>query len=252
MSSLRTIFQSFVIVHTFQKMKYGNLFLLTLSWLTASPAVSEYEIPTKKAIPPKMDPIPTLPQVTHRAYFDIQIDGKHTGRIVLGLFGDIAPKAVENFLGLCNCDKGKAKVTGKELCYKGTTIHRIIPNFMFQGGDFTHEDGTGGESIFGQAFEDESYQVKFNRRYMLSMANSGTKNSNRSQFFINTVKTQWLDGKSVIFGMVLEGSDVMIEIEKSGTFGGQPTKNVIISNSGSLKLKSRDKELYPVSWRLES
>ena len=79
-------------------MKYGNLFLLTLSWLAASPAVSEYEIPTKKAIPPKMDPIPTLPQVTHRAYFDIQIDGKHTGRIVLGLFGDIAPKAVENFL----------------------------------------------------------------------------------------------------------------------------------------------------------
>ena len=183
-----------------------------------------------------------LPIVTNRAYLDIQIDGEKVGRIVLGLFGEIAPKAVENFVSLCKCDRGKAKLTGKDLCYKGSKIHRVIPNFMFQGGDFTHGDGTGGESIFGEAFEDESAlgKVKHNRRYMLSMANSGKRNSNRSQFYINTVKTQWLDGKDEVFGMVLRGKDVITEIERAGTQGGTPRVEIVIFDSGEMATEPED------------
>src|SRR5210317_2251590 len=120
----------------------STLLLPTLFLAFVVPTVSEYEIPTKIAMPPKMDPIPTLPKVTQRVFFDIAVDGKDAGRIVLGLFGDIAPLAVKNFVGLCECNKGKAKLTGKDLCYRGSKIHRIIPNFAFQGGDFTHGDGT--------------------------------------------------------------------------------------------------------------
>lgn len=212
--------------------------------------MSEYEIPTKIAIPPLMDPIPTLPRVTQRVFFDIEVDGTKAGRIVLGLFGEIAPKAVENFVGLCECNKGKAKLTGKDLCYRGTKIHRIVPNFAFQGGDITHGDGTGGESIYGAPFEDESFEVKFTRRYLLSMAS--TRNSNGSQFFINTVKTQWLSGKYEVFGMVLEGLKTIIEIEMSGTFGGHPSREVKIANSGILPLEAEDQSPYRVSWKLES
>ncbi len=178
--------------------------------------------------------------MTHRAYFDIELDGKSMGRIVLGLFGDVAPKTVENFVALCNCDRGKGKLTGNDLCYKGSMIHRVIPNFIFQGGDFTHGDGTGGESIWGGYFDDESFQVKHNRRYMLSMANSGKKNTNRSQWYINTVKAQWLDGKDVVFGMVLSGKDVIAEIEKVGTHGGIPRAKIIVVDSGSLPVTPED------------
>lgn len=192
-----------------------------------------------------------LPVVTHRAYFDIQMDEEKVGRIVLGLFGEICPKAVENFVALCKCDKGKGRVTGKDLCYKGTKIHRVIPNFMFQGGDFTNGDGTGGESIFGGAFEDENLEVKHNRRYMLSMANSGKRNTNRSQWYINTVKTQWLDGKDEVFGMVLEGKDVITEIEKAGTQGGVPRAEITIIDSGELPTKPEDSTARRVSTPLE-
>lgn len=188
--------------------------------------------------------------VTHRAYLDIEMDGKSLGRIVVGLFGDVTPKAVENFISLCKCDKGKAQLTGKDLCYKGSKIHRVIPNFMFQGGDFTHGDGTGGESIYGGEFEDESFAVKHNRAYMVSMANSGRKNSNRSQWFINTVKTQWLDGHSVVFGMILEGKAVITEIEKVGTHGGIPRAEIIIKDSGTLELTAEDAKPRLVSEKL--
>lgn len=195
--------------------------------------------------------ISTLPVVTHRAFFDIEMDGETLGRIVVGLFGEEAPKAVENFVALCNCDHGQGKLTGKDLCYKGSKIHRVIPNFMFQGGDFTHGDGTGGESIWGGNFEDESLHLKHNRRYMLSMANSGKKNTNRSQWFINTVKTQWLDGKNGVFGMVLEGKAVITEIEKVGTHGGIPKANIVIVNSGSLPVTEEDATRRFVSEPLE-
>ncbi|KAG7346377.1 peptidyl-prolyl cis-trans isomerase [Nitzschia inconspicua] len=218
-------------------------FLVLVNLLFFVPAaVSEYEVPTKKAMPPKMDPIPTLPVVTHRTYMDISIDGETKGRIVFGLFGEVAPKAVENFVALCNCDHGKAKVTKKDLCYKHTPIHRVIPNFLLQGGDFTHGDGTGGESIFGEPFEDESFKVKHNRRYLLSMANDGKgkPHTNRSQWFINTVKTQWLDGINEVFGMVLEGLDVITAVERVGTNGGTTLEIVMVEDSGSLPLEPED------------
>lgn len=194
----------------------------------------------------------TLPVVTHRAYLDIEMEGEQVGRIVLGLFGDVAPKAVENFVSLCKCDKGKGKLTGKDLCYKGSKIHRVITNFMIQGGDFSNNDGTGGESIYGGYFEDESFAVKHNRRYMLAMANSGKKNTNGSQWYINTVKTQWLDGKDEIFGMVLSGKDVITRIEKEGTHGGVPQSNIIVSGSGSLPTEARDASPRLISEKLES
>jgi peptidylprolyl isomerase len=189
--------------------------------------------------------------ITQRAYLDIELDDKKIGRIVLGLFGDVAPKAVENFAALCSCDRGKGKLTGKDLCYKGSKIHRVITNFIIQGGDFTHENGTGGESIFGGYFEDESFEVKHNRRYMLAMANSGKKNTNGSQWYINTVKTQWLDGKDVVFGMVLEGKDVIAQIEKTGTNGGIPLSKIIVADSGSLPTLPEDATPRLVSEKLE-
>eukprot|EP00934_Nitzschia_sp_Nitz4_P005508 Nitzschia sp. Nitz4//scaffold46_size129759//82360//83145//NITZ4_003511-RA/size129759-augustus-gene-0.11-mRNA-1//1//CDS//3329552625//5498//frame0 len=228
---------------------YSFRFLVSLLLLSLGTAT--YEVPTKKAVPPKMDPIPTLPVVTHRAYLDIEIDGNKVGRIVVGLFGQVAPKAAENFAALCACDHGKGKITGKDLCYKGSKIHRVIPNFMIQGGDFTHGDGTGGESIWGGNFEDESLHLKHNRHYMLCMANSGKKNTNRSQWYINTVKTQWLDGKSEVFGMVLEGKSVITEIEKMGTLIGKTRGDVVITNSGVLPVTDADATPRLVSERLE-
>mmetsp|Transcript_1318 Transcript_1318/g.2910 ORF Transcript_1318/g.2910 Transcript_1318/m.2910 type:complete len:245 (+) Transcript_1318:161-895(+) len=221
--------------------------------MMVQPVHSEYEVPTKKAVPPIMDPIPTLPVITDRVYFDITMDGEELGRIVLGLFGTEAPKAVENFVSLSKCDQKKhADVSGVDMCYKNSKIHRVIPNFMLQGGDYTHNDGTGGECIFeGQEFfDDESFAVKHNRRYLLSMANSGRPNTNRSQWFINTVKTQWLDGKNEVFGMVLEGKRVITEIEKVGTHGGRPRAEIIIVDSGSLKLEPEDSTPRLVSERL--
>lgn len=196
----------------------------------------------------------TLPLVTERVFLEISIDGHIIGRIILGLFGKIAPKAVQNFSSLCKCDRGKAPITGKDMCYKGSVIHRVIPNFLVQGGDYTHGDGTGGESIFrGNTFEDESLSVKHNRKYLLSMANDGRgkPNTNRSQWFINTAKTQWLDGVNEVFGMVLEGINVITEIEEKGTWGGTPTAKIEIVDSGSLKLEPEDALPYYVSDRLE-
>lgn len=227
--------------------------ILLIGLLRIAPVWSEYDVPTKKAMPPKMDPIPTLPLVTERVFFDILIDDEPIGRIIFGLFGDVAPKAVENFSALCKCDRGKAPITGKDMCYKHSLIHRVIPNFIIQGGDYTHGDGTGGESIFeGNTFEDESFAVKHNRKYMLSMANDGRgkPNTNRSQWFINTAKTQWLDGRNEIFGMVLDGVDVITAMEEKGTLGGTPTARIAINDSGSLPLEREDAVPYLVSQKL--
>uniref|UniRef100_A0A1I7U2U4 Peptidyl-prolyl cis-trans isomerase n=1 Tax=Caenorhabditis tropicalis TaxID=1561998 RepID=A0A1I7U2U4_9PELO len=165
-------------------------------------------------------------------FFDITIRGKLVGRIVMELYSDITPKTAENFRALCTGEKGVDK-SGKKLHFKGSKFHRIIPNFMIQGGDFTHGNGCGGESIYGEMFPDENYTEKHTGAGVLSMANFG-KNKNGSQFFITTVKTSWLDGKHVVFGKVNEGLEVVKQIEENGSKSGEPQNDCVISNCGQL------------------
>lgn len=192
----------------------------------------------QKAAMPKMDPKPEMPEITHHVYLDVEIDQTGAdnthGKIIIGLFGEVAPKSTENYLHLCRCDKGNGTFSEKPLCYKGSTFHRILPNFMIQAGDFTHNDGRGGESIWGGRYYEDAFDVKLNRRYLLAMADSGISGRNGSQFFINTVKTSWLDGEHVVFGMVVEGFELVDEIEKQGTNSGVPRRKVTIVDSGEM------------------
>lgn len=169
-------------------------------------------------------PAPT--DVTEKAFFDITIGGKPAGRLVFGLYGNVVPRTVRNFRELCA--KG---VVGDS--YKGCPFHRIMPGFMCQGGDFTNRNGTGGRSIYGGAFEDESFELVHSKPGLLSMANAGP-NTNGSQFFITTVVTDWLDGAHVVFGEVLEGSDVLQAMEAMGSSTGDTMEEVLIADAGVL------------------
>ncbi|KAL6711014.1 hypothetical protein ACN47E_006889 [Coniothyrium glycines] len=167
-----------------------------------------------------------------RVFFDITIGGAPAGRIVMELFADQVPKTAENFRALCTGEKGQGR-SGKPLHYEGSNFHRVIPQFMLQGGDFTRGNGTGGESIYGEKFEDENFKLRHTGPGILSMANAGP-GTNGSQFFICTVKTSWLDNKHVVFGKVVEGLDVVSAIERVGSGNGATSKTVTIAKSGQL------------------
>ncbi|KAL2541530.1 Peptidyl-prolyl cis-trans isomerase CYP19-3 [Abeliophyllum distichum] len=165
-----------------------------------------------------------------KVFFNILIGKAKAGRVVMELFADTTPKTAENFRALCTGEKGIG-ASGKPLHYKGSIFHRIIPNFMCQGGDFTRGNGTGGESIYGAKFADENFKLRHTEPGLLSMANAGP-NTNGSQFFITTAKTPWLDGKHVVFGKVVDGYSVVKEMEKLGSDSGTTKSTVVIEDCG--------------------
>ena len=166
-------------------------------------------------------------------FFEISAKGDPLGRIEMELFADKVPKTAENFRALCTGEKGVG-VNDVPLHYKGSIFHRIIPEFMAQGGDFTEFNGTGGESIYdGEQFDDENFDIKHTEPGLLSMANAG-ENTNGSQFFLTFVPCPWLDDKHVVFGKVVKGLDVLKKIEEYGSKSGKPSKHIIIENCGQL------------------
>mmetsp|Transcript_23718 Transcript_23718/g.60483 ORF Transcript_23718/g.60483 Transcript_23718/m.60483 type:complete len:197 (-) Transcript_23718:58-648(-) len=194
----------------------GGKLLLVVLGLAASSALAQDE-----------------PKVTHKVFFDVQIGDDAPKRITIGLFGEDVPKTVSNFVHLCTGDKGKTS-SGIPLHYKGSGFHRIIPNFMCQGGDFTAGNGTGGESIYGEKFKDENFKIKHEKPGLLSMANAG-RDTNGSQFFLTVTKTPHLDGKHVVFGEVVEGYDEIVKkMEEVGDGSGTTSKKVVIEDCGEL------------------
>jgi cyclophilin family peptidyl-prolyl cis-trans isomerase len=158
-----------------------------------------------------------------RVWFDVTIGDKPAGKITFELYNDIVPKTAENFRALCTGEKGFG--------YKGCGFHRIITDFMAQGGDFTAHNGTGGKSIYGNKFEDENFKEKHTTPYLLSMANAG-KNTNGSQFFMTFVPCPWLDNKHVVFGKVVEGQNIVDQLHKQGSGQGNTKTKCVISDCG--------------------
>ncbi|MEZ4962861.1 MAG: peptidylprolyl isomerase [Saprospiraceae bacterium] len=212
-------------------MKKVSISLLASLFLIALGTTSLTAQTTMDAYTPPLPQNPDNPKV----YFDISIGGEPAGRITFELFKDAAPLTAENFRALCTGEKGTG-LSGKPLHYKGSSFHRIIQQFMCQGGDFTNGNGTGGESIYGAKFADETFAGKAGVHAgpgILSMANAGP-NTNGSQFFICTVETPWLNGKHVVFGQVVDGFDVVKKMEAVGSRSGAPSAKVVIEDCGQL------------------
>ena len=170
-----------------------------------------------------------------RVFFDLSIGGTPAGRMTFELYSETVPQTAENFRALCTGEKGTGQ-SGKQLHYKGSHFHRIIPEFMCQGGDFTNGNGTGGESIYGRTFPDESFEGPAGSHDvpgLLSMANAGP-DTNGSQFFLTTVVTPWLDGKHVVFGRLIDGMELLKTVEATGSQSGEPSANVRIEDCGEL------------------
>ncbi|KAJ4490186.1 cyclophilin-like domain-containing protein [Lentinula aciculospora] len=167
----------------------------------------------------------TAASARSNVFFDVAIRGQPAGRIVFKLYDGIVPKTAQNFRELATGQNGFG--------YAGSSFHRVIPSFMLQGGDFTNHNGTGGKSIYGPKFPDENFIIKHTQPGLLSMANAGP-NTNGSQFFITTVVTNWLDGKHVVFGEVVEGMDVVKKIEGEGSRNGATQNKVTITESGTV------------------
>merc|ERR1719321_2661865 len=153
-----------------------------------------------------------------KVFFDVTIGGQNAGRIIMELYADVVPGTAENFRCLCTGEKGVGN-SGKPLHFKGSSFHRVINEFMAQGGDFTAGNGTGGESIYGEKFEDENFQLRHTGRGDLSMANAGP-NTNGSQFFLTFIPCNWLDGKHCVFGKVVDGFPVLDALESVGSGSG--------------------------------
>ncbi len=165
-------------------------------------------------------------QDREQVFFDVSADGEPCGRIIMELRFDVTPKTCKNFYELCTGEHGYG--------YRGSIFHRVIPEFMCQGGDFTNGNGTGGKSIYGDRFEDENFTLKHTGPGILSMANAGP-NTNGSQFFLCTVPTPWLDGKHVVFGQVTaETYGIVQQLEGYGSRSGKTSKRLVIEDCGPL------------------